>query len=256
MKRLGNMERLPDLPDVCTTPWQAITLTVSSTESWLKQQSSRLMCKSPRSRFGQWKQTWEVSLFKEERLLKRTFMWSRVILADCGASWQRAREKCPPRSLMHPSVPSLLLCSAVLVFNADRMCQQIQPNKTHLSRLASLRLPLCQHGDALSSRLVSTGRRRGRCRAARQNDWSAYPSVHLTLEVTGKSDKVSLRLSDSDILIGSPGLVVLCASHEVGSSYEFLLCVSALICTCDEYYDWKRVVGQCHVFTSLTTLSP
>ncbi|CAK6956148.1 Hypothetical predicted protein [Scomber scombrus] len=55
-------------------------------------------------------------------------------------------------SLVSLPLPSVPLCNAALACNADRMCQQIKPNETHLS--GSLDQLLC------GQRRVSTGTHR------------------------------------------------------------------------------------------------
>ena len=56
--------------------------------------------------------------------------------ADCSTK-QLDRRKCSPLSsgfsLVSQPLPSVPLRNAVLACNADRMCQQIKPNETHLS---------------------------------------------------------------------------------------------------------------------------
>lgn len=146
-------------------------------------------------------------------------MQSGLILADCGVKWQRkCRGKCSPLSsgsgFSLVSVPS----AAVLSCRADKMWHQMKPNKTHSSQVWSS----FSEATAVSSSLwqghagrVSKGKKNRTCLwVLKQNKWSVYHSVYLTLKVTEKSDKMWMTLSNSDVFIESLRLLLLCINHE------------------------------------------
>lgn len=79
--------------------------------------------------------------------------------------------------------------NAVLACNADRMCQQIKPNETHLC-------PSLERQDAVIAPadpglLENERRRRGALRATRSREGSSSPSLHLTLEVMASDETLN-----------------------------------------------------------------
>ncbi len=117
-------------------------------------------------------------------------VWSDVI--DCGIS-RRCGDKCSSLS----SGLSLVSVS-VLACNADRMCQQIKPNETHLS--SSLEQLLCAsvvsalgHADCTRSSISR------RCLHRKRRGEFLNSEACLTQEVMKKSDKKSPILSHFDI---------------------------------------------------------
>lgn len=110
----------------------------------------------------------------------------------------------------------MLLWNAAFACNEDWMCQQTMLNESHLSKSLDQRLcDQCRvsmgtrwsHLQLLHPTPVSTGGRRVYFWGARQNEWSVYPSLCLTLKAIRKSDKLTLRLSDSDASIRRPAVL-------------------------------------------------
>lgn len=126
----------------------------------------------------------------------------------------------------------MLLWNAAFACNEDGMCQQTMLNESHLSKSLDQRLcDQCRvsietrwsHLQLLHPTPVSTGGRRVYFWGARQNEWSVYPSLCLTLKAIRKSDKLTLRLSDSDALIRRPAVL-----HEAWDGVRLWVFISPL----------------------------
>lgn len=158
-------------------------------------------------------------------------MWTcGRMLTDCGVR-QQYREKYSPLisgfSLASLPLPSVPLCNSVLACNADRMCQQIMPNETHLFRSSvSLRSVPCQHGDTLIALAAPTPDPVSikKTFLSGEAEWVLNP-LRLTLGAKRKSDKMPLRLSDWRFNWEAMLLLLLYMTHKMGSSYEFSLCL-------------------------------
>jgi len=179
---------------------------VQSTSWWLQMKSQEI------TRVNKTHVLWQISKDTSTSVAWVKSIWPQRLHVDrVGWCWQSVvRRKMFPSELRFQSGVS----ASALTCNADRMCQQVKPNETHLSSgldrgwSAVSIVSALGHADRTSSPncrpLVSSGRSRGHFWVVKQSEWSAYPSECLTQGATGKSDKMSQRLSDSDVLIERP----------------------------------------------------